>query len=161
MTIDVRESEGRFTFIFRDKLNNIELASIDATHYSRDWLDVTISWDSPAIRLAKGFITWLWSSYDVPFPDWMQGTKPPAEIPKVSEPADPLDAIVAKLATRQIDKTGNVLTRHYNTDERIAIVRLWRKWHDERRPNWTRYKHAQHFHIPDGTLSDWIANYNR
>lgn len=67
--------------------------------------------------------------------------------------------LLVELATRDIDCSGDWLTRSYSLDERIAIVRLWRLWREQLGPTWTRVRHAQHFHIPEGTLAGWITKY--
>lgn len=106
-----------------------------------------------------------WAEQHPPTPDVAENngsnnTTPAAIEPKGEErEAQALDAIVKAMATRQIDRSGDFLTRSYKLDDRIAIVILWNRWHKERTPTWTRTKHAQHFHIPEGTLSGWITNY--
>lgn len=77
----------------------------------------------------------------------------------VDKPADSEsdNKLLCELAIRPIDRSGDWLTKSYILSERIAIVELWRLWRDKRGPSWTRIQHAQHFHIPDGTLGDWIT----
>ena len=69
------------------------------------------------------------------------------------------EQIITDLQVRTINKSGDWLTKTYTLDERIGITALWHRWKTERGAIWTRLRHAQHFHIPQGVLSNWVTEY--
>ena len=69
------------------------------------------------------------------------------------------EQIITDLQVRTINKSGDWLTKTYTLDEWIGITALRHRWKTERGAIWTRLRHAQHFHIPQGVLSNWVTEY--